>query len=56
MTNFLAGYRTYLLGAAGLVTIVLFMLKVIDADVANILLGIEGFGSIITLRAALKSL
>lgn len=51
--NILKGYRTYLLGAAGLITIGLYLFQVIDNNTANILLGVEGFGSVIALRAAL---
>lgn len=51
--QFLKGYRTYLLGAAGLVVIGLYLTGVIDDQIANVLLTVFGFGGLITLRAAL---
>lgn len=51
--NFLKGYRTYLLGAAGLITVGLYLFQVIDASTANVLLTVFGFGGLISLRAAL---
>lgn len=51
--NFLSGYRTYILGAAALITIGLALFHIVDANTANILLSIFGFGGLITLRAAI---
>jgi hypothetical protein len=56
MLNFLTGYRTYLLGAAGIITIILYSVGVVSADSANVLLGIFGFGGFMTLRSSVGSL
>jgi len=52
--NFLSGKRTYILAAAALLTIAGNLLGYVDADTANTLLAILGFGGLITLRAAVK--
>lgn len=52
--NFLEGYKTYILGALALVTIVAAHFGIVDTDTANTLLAVFGFGGLISLRAAVK--
>lgn len=51
--TFLSGKKTYILGACGLITIGAYFLGFLNLDTANMLLGLFGFGSIVSLRAAL---
>lgn len=51
--DFLKGYRTYLIGGAALIVIGLALAHVVDANTANVILSVLGFGGLITLRAAL---
>lgn len=51
--KFLSGYRTYILGVLGLITVGLYLLQVIDVATANTIESVLGFGSILSLRAAL---
>lgn len=53
--NFLSGYKTYILGFAALITIGLTLFGVISPEIANTLLPLFGFGSIITLRSAISN-
>lgn len=50
--DFLKGKKTYLLGAGGLITVGAYLLGFLDLDTANVLLGLFGFGGLISLRAA----
>jgi hypothetical protein len=54
MLDFLKGKKTYILAAAGGVIIFGYILGWIDSTVANVLLGLLGFGGLATLRAAIK--
>lgn len=56
MFTSIEGYRTYVLGALALVTIVATTLGWVDPQSANTLLALFGFGSILTVRSAVKSL
>lgn len=51
--SFLKGYRTYILGVLGIIVVGLYLFQVIDVGTANIIEGILGFGSVLSLRAAL---
>lgn len=53
--NILSGYKTYILGALGLITIGLYFFGVINLDTANLLTGLFGFGGLITLRSAVSN-
>ena len=55
MFTSLEGYRTYILGTAALVTIVVYALGWVSAEGANMLLAIFGFGSILSVRSAVKN-
>lgn len=50
--NFLTGYRTYIIAVVALITIGANLLGFVDANTANVLLSVFGFGGLITLRAA----
>lgn len=52
MPTTLAGYKTYILTGAGIVLTVLYILKVIDLEQWSAGMGLLGFGSVATLRAA----
>lgn len=52
MSTLLKGYRTYILAGTALVVIAGNLLGIVSVDVANTLLSLLGFGSLITLRAA----
>ena len=51
--NYLSGKKTYILAVAALLTIGASFFGFIDADSANTLLAVFGFGGLITLRSAL---
>lgn len=53
MLTWLSGKKTYLMGAAGLAVIALWMLGYVGADTAEKALIALGFGGAITLRAAI---
>ena len=52
--DYLKGKKTYILAVVALITIAGNLLGYIDADTANVLLTVFGFGGLITLRSALK--
>lgn len=52
--NFLSGKKTYILGACGLLTIGAYFLGLLNLDTANMLLGLFGFGGMISLRASIN--
>ncbi len=52
--NFLEGKKTYILAVAALVIIGANLLGFVDEVTANTLLAVLGFGSVISLRAAIK--
>ena len=52
----LTGYKTYIIGALGLITVALYVFQVIDVTTANAIEGFLGFGSVISLRAAVKNI
>lgn len=54
--SYLSGKKTYILGASGILVIILYYFKVIPADLGNTILGLLGFGGIITLRSAVTGL
>jgi hypothetical protein len=54
MINFLSGKKTYLLGLGALVVLAAYFLGYVDEAVANNILTVLGFGSIISLRAAIS--
>lgn len=54
MLTFLKGKRTYILATLGLITIGANWLGFIDLSSANLLLGMFGFGGLITLRSAVQ--
>ena len=51
LKTILDGKKTYICAVAGAVTVLLQLLGVIDADAANTLLALEGFGGLVALRA-----
>jgi len=52
--SFLDGKKTYILGIAALVTVFGYHFGIVDANLANELLTLFGFGGLITLRAAIN--
>lgn len=56
MISFLSGKKTYILGFLGLLTIGGYFLGFESIDTANMLLGLFGFGGIISLRAAVAKI
>lgn len=53
MFNSIKGYRTYICAAGGAATVALYLLGIFDAETANALLFLFGFGGLAGLRAAL---
>lgn len=53
LAQLLSGKKTYIIGVAAIVTIAGYLFGVVDAETANTLLGLLGFGGLITLRAGL---
>lgn len=53
MNTMLTGYKTYIFAALGGITVAVYLLGYIDANTANTLMALFGFGGIATLRAAL---
>lgn len=53
--NFLSGYKTYILGFLALIIIGLTLAGIISPEIANAVLPLLGFGSIITLRSAISN-
>jgi hypothetical protein len=56
MKNFFNGYKTYILIGAGVLTLIARHFNYIDTNVENVLLTVEGFGTVGTLRLAIASL
>jgi len=54
LRTLLSGKKTYILAFIGGTVLALNLLGVIDQDVANQILTMLGFGSIVTLRASIK--
>ena len=55
MITFLEGKKTYILATFGILTVVAYSFHVVDANTANTLLTLFGFGGLITLRAAVAN-
>lgn len=56
MISFLEGKKTYIIGVLGLMTVAAYLFGLINADIANTLLTIFGFGGLISLRGAIAKL
>lgn len=54
--NFLQGYKTYIIGVVALIIIGASMFGIVDANTANTILSILGFGGLISLRAAVSKI
>jgi hypothetical protein len=52
MSNFLEGYRTYIMSGLGALTVLAAYFGFIDSPTAVLLLGIFGFGGLAALRAS----
>lgn len=53
-TDFMKGYRTYIMAAAGAIVQGCVFAGVLEQDTANKLFGLLGFGAVASLRAAVK--
>lgn len=56
LITFLEGKKTYIMGFFGIITVVLYLTHVLDANTANTLLTVFGFGGLISLRASIANL
>lgn len=53
--SFLEGKKTYIMGTLGILTVVAYLLHFVDANTADTLLTVFGFGGLITLRSAIAN-
>lgn len=54
MKTILDGYKTYLIGALGILTVLAWNFSYLTPEASQAILGILGFGGLMTLRAAVK--